>query len=175
MKKENEIKHQLKQVIFRHRKRHVVEGLKRKPVNCKHNDVVRLPVHPSNRAEIHVCRFQNGEGWNNRVCDSSMAGDEQARQCKYFECRNTPESLKKEMMERMGLDGTAVSLGELARDFPDVAALLWVLGPNKHIRAQAEDEPQPNILAFFGDDPIAEVEEVGDDVNREEEDESQLA
>jgi hypothetical protein len=170
MKKSADVRHQLKQVIFRHRKRHVIEGMKRRPKNCKHNGVVQLPVHTSNRAEIHVCRFQNGEGWNNRVCDSSMGGDLQARECKYFECENTAESLKDEIAEKMGLDGTPVKLGELARDYPDVAALLWVLGPNKHIRAQAEDEPNPNILAFFGDDPIAEVEAA-----EEKDDESESA
>lgn len=159
MKREGQIRQQLKQVIYRHRKRYVTEGLKQKPVNCKHNDVVRLPVHTANRATIRVCRFQNGQGWNNRVCDSSMGGDEQAQECPYFDCKNTPKGLKEEFSSQLGLDGTPVVKGILARDYPDIAALLWVLGPGQSMRAQQEDEPRPDLLAFFNHDDKEEDEE----------------
>ena len=163
MKKQSQIKQQLKQVIFRHRKRFVVDGLKQRPVNCKHNGVIRLPVHTANRATIHICTWgvghvkdlgkdHDGDGWNNRVCDSSMGGDQQAQECPFFECMNTADSLKEEFSEQLGLDGVPVAKGVLARDYPDVAALLWVLGPGESMRSQKEDEPSPNILAFFNEE-----------------------
>lgn len=157
MKAEGQIKQKVKQVIFRHRKAYIRAGLARKPRNCLHNDKVRLPIHMSNRATLNVCGYcPDGETPNNFVCDSSMGGDKQAADCPFFENRTTAEDLKEEFNRKLGLNGEApVEIGYIAKEYPDIAALMWVLGPGD--REQNPEAPKKNqgegenILAFFGD------------------------
>lgn len=160
MKSEGQIKQKLKQVIYRHRKNYVAQGLARVPENCCHNRVVRLPVHTGNRAVIRVCGLDLGEGdTNDVVCDSTMAGEEQARKCEYFRECATAEQLKDEFKQKLGLDGTTVNIGVIAKEYPDVAALMWALGPGKPVDKKEPKPEGPGILAFFGG-PIEEPEEV---------------
>jgi len=160
VKTEGEIKQKVKQVIFRHRKAYIRQGLAKKPLNCRHNDTVRLPVHMSNRAELRVCGFcPDGVTPNNFVCDSTMGGDKQAADCPFFENHTTADELKEEFNKKLGLNGEApVQIGYIAKEYPDVAALMWVLGPGG--REQNPEEPKsegPNagkgggLFAFFGD------------------------
>ena len=150
MKREGQIRHKLKQVIFRHRKRFVERGLSQRPENCAHNGVVRLPVHTGNRATIRVCRYQSEDSgeWNNRVCDSTMAGEEQARKCSYFQCRHTAEQLKDSFKGKLGLGEKGVHPGALAQEFPDVVALMWVLDSEQ--QEPKVSDSSNGILAFFG-------------------------
>lgn len=161
MKSEGQIKQKLKQVVYRHRKNYVERGLARVPENCTHNRVVRLPVHTSNRATIRVCGLVLDDGdTNDLVCDSAMAGVEQARKCEYFQECTTAEKLKEEFKRKLGLDGSVVNIGVIAKEYPDVAALMWALGPGKPVDKKAPDKPDdPGILAFFGG-PIEEPDEV---------------
>lgn len=151
MKTEGHVRQKIKQVIFRHRKEYVRQGLARRPENCAHNRVVRLPVHTGNRATIRVCAYTSKEETNDFVCDSTMAGDEQAEQCPFFECRHTASTLKSGFRAKLGLDGSPVKIGVIASEYPDVAALMWVLGPDKDANTKAPEEKPENILAFFGD------------------------
>jgi len=162
VKSESQIKQKVKQVIFRHRKRYVQEGLARHPQNCVHNDKIHLPVHTSNRATIRVCTWgiahvkspgegHDGEAWNNRVCDASMGGEQQAVECPFFTPCSTADELKAEFNENLGIEGgTPKDIGYIAKHYPDVAALLWVLGPSKGARTEDPEDEDPNILAFFG-------------------------
>lgn len=155
MKNEGQIKQKVKQVIFRHRKAYINEGLARKPENCLHNDRVRLPVHMANRATLGICGFcPDDQTPNNFVCDSSMGGDKQAAECPFFRSHTSAEELKDEFNKKLGLNGeTPVKIGYIAKEYPDVAALMWVLGPGD--RGQDADVPpseeEGSILAFFGD------------------------
>jgi hypothetical protein len=170
MKREGQIRHKLKQVIFRHRKKFVEKGLSRRPENCAHNGVVRLPVHTGNRATIRVCQYrdEDTDEWNNRVCDSTMAGDEQARHCPYFECGNTPDVLKATFSKKLGLGGEEVKSGALAQEYPDIIALMWVL-ESEQKNKKKPDEPKSNILAFFGSEE-SEPEVVPEEPLLEDED-----
>jgi len=161
VKTEGQIRQKLKQVVFRHRKEHVKRGLAKRPENCEHNGAVRLPLHAANRTTLHVCRFVDDEGeWLNRVCDSGMGGVEQAQGCPHFSCRNTPESLKGDFGRRLGLDGTSVEIGYIAKLYPDVAALMWALGPSSGTSRDASEDPvDDGILAFFGAQDEDEPEE----------------
>jgi hypothetical protein len=156
VKRESQIRQKIKQVVFRHKKRFVQEGMKRRPANCKHNAVVRLPQHTGNRATIGVCRYYLEEvGWHNRVCDSSMAGDQQAEECPYFDCLHTPKMLKESFDKRLGLEGDRVEVAQIAEEFPDIAALLWVLGPSdeKNTPLVPEERSSNNsVIAVFGED-----------------------
>lgn len=153
MKTEGQVKQKVKQVIFRHRKAFVQRGLARHPENCTYNEKVRLPVHMANRATLRVCGYcPDGSTPNNVVCDASMGGERQAAECPYFEARRSADALKDEFNRRLGLDGSAVEIGYIAKEYPDVAALMWVMGPGKNAnRDEPAPEPQGNILAFFGD------------------------
>lgn len=124
MKSESQIRQKVKQATFRHRKRYVQEGLSCVPENCKHNKVVRLPQHTGNRASLRVCSLPD----RNVVCDSTMAGVRQAQSCPVFTCKNTPEGLKKAFQEKLGLGDSSVEIGQIAKDYPDLVALLWVTG-----------------------------------------------
>jgi hypothetical protein len=162
VKSEGQLKQKAKQIIFRHRKAYVQRGLAKRPENCSHNRKVSLPVHMANRATLSVCGYCPDDGApNNVVCDSTMGGDRQAGECPFFEARRTAEALKDEFNRKLGLNGHAVEIGYIAKEYPDVAALLWVMGPGKPANREApppEPENQGNILAFFGDfaDELAE-------------------
>jgi len=150
VKTEGQVKQKVKQVVFRHRKEYVRRGLAQIPDNCGHNRVVHLPQHTGNRATIRVCGLEN----NDVVCDASMGGDAQARGCPHFKCQNTSNSLKTQFNIQLGLNGETVEIGYIAKEYPDVAALMWVMGPDKNANREEpeeEEDPQGNILAFFGD------------------------
>jgi hypothetical protein len=150
VKNDGQVRQKLKQVLFRHRKEFVRLNLSRRPENCEHNATVRLPLHVSSRAGVRVCGFVDPDGdWNDRVCDSALGGDRQAGRCPHYSCRNTAELLKADFNERVGLGEASVEIGQLASEYPDVAALMWVLGPS-------DGDPSPTVLDFFG-------EEGGDD------------
>lgn len=153
MKSEGQIKQKAKQTIFRHRKKYVEAGLSPRPQNCTYNTKVRLPVHMANRATLHVCGYApDGSTPNNVVCDSTMGGDKQAAECPYFECRLEADALKQDFNQKLGIEGGAPKeIGYIAKEYPDVAALLWVMGPGKNSNSEEPaEEEQANILAFFG-------------------------
>ena len=81
MRGSGKIKHKLRQVVYRHRKRFIDDGLKRKPNNCQHNCVAKLPAQIGNKTVVRLCMFgaPNGETWNNRVCDESLGGNRVAQ------------------------------------------------------------------------------------------------
>lgn len=164
MKSEGQIKQKIKQVVFRHRKAYIRHGLARHPENCRYNQKVRLPVHMANRATLRVCGYcPQGKSPNNVVCDSTMGGERQAAECPYFEAGRSADDLKDEFNQKMGLNGEApVEIGYIAQEYPDVAALLWVLGPRKpaNVKEPEEEKNEANILAFFGDgEDLEEVPE----------------
>lgn len=124
MKTEGQIRQKLKQVVYRHRKSFIHRGLACRPENCEHNAITRLPLHVSDRAYVRTCRY-SGEDWDSRICDPLLGGDRQASECPHYACRNTVESLKTSFREE--LEQQPLSLAKIAREYPDVAALLWAL------------------------------------------------
>lgn len=154
MKTEGQIRQQIKQVIYRHRKTYIRTNLSRHPENCAFNERVHLPVHMANRATLRVCGYcPNGEDRNNVVCDATMGGEAQAGNCGFFEPRVDAEMLKEEFNHKLGIDGgPPKEIGYIAKHYPDLAALLWVMGPGKGTNSEAPPaEDKANILAFFGD------------------------
>ena len=158
MKSEGQIKQKLKQVIYRHRKNYVEQRMSRRPDNCAHQRRVSLPQHTGNRATIGVCYCE--EFAEQSVCDSTMGGDLQAEECEHFKACNRADRLKDEFKRKLGLDGSVVNIGVIAKEYPDVAALMWALGPSKPVNKEDPEEPgDSGILAFFGG-PIEEPEEL---------------
>jgi len=80
-----------------------------------------------------------------------MGGEQQAVECPFFTPCSTADELKAEFNENLGIEGgTPKDIGYIAKHYPDVAALLWVLGPSKGARTEDPEDEDPNILAFFG-------------------------
>lgn len=145
MMDEGKVKHKLRQVIFRHRKRFIANGLKRRPHNCCHNAEVKNPRRMGNKEIVRLCLYQveNLEEWNNVVCDSTQ----QAQECPHFQCRNKPDDLKRMFTTSLGLDGTPVEIGWIAKHYPDIAALTWVLGD---VPTAETPKQKSRVLAMFG-------------------------
>lgn len=158
MKEASTVKHKLRQVIFRHRKQFIKEGLKQCPGNCRYNAPVKVPPGPGRRKIIRVCLYKEDEGWNNVVCDENEGGLEQARTCPYFECKNNATDLKSMFSSLLGLDGTPVEIGWIAKHYPDVAALTWVLGQQPKAKPPEQPKPEP-VLALVGEDAPEEIPE----------------
>jgi hypothetical protein len=161
MKKQGSVRQKLKQVMFRHRSKYVEEGMKRRPANCAHNEIVQVHDPSSaNRAGLRICLYgvssEDHDRWNNRTCDESLGGLEQCRQCPMFKNRSTSEDLKAEFATMLG----AGDIGWIAKQYPDVAALMWVLDSETQSTGSS---PKPkdkseNILAFFGGVELNEAE-----------------
>ena len=61
-----------------------------------------------------------------RVCDDRCGGDLVARDCSYFEATKSKDDIKvafKDFVEN-------ATLGSIAAEYPDMAALMWVLTSN---------------------------------------------
>lgn len=127
MRSESSIKHQIKQVMFRHRKKWLRKGMARHPENCVYNEestqvgCYRYCIHKS-RAGI--------------LCDSRYGGEQIASQCPFFQSCNNPDDLKVEFDDFV----ESASKQELAQEFPDLVALLWTLGEDHVGELSIEEE-----------------------------------
>jgi hypothetical protein len=127
MKSQSQIKQQLKQAIYRHRKRYIKSGLSRVPENCKHHGEVRLPVVQGGASKMGVCQYVDENGQRtDLVCDEGWCSHNPAHKCPNFSVKNDPETLKSDFAEQFVLDDPE-QIGRLARIYPDVVALMWVL------------------------------------------------
>lgn len=116
MKTEGQIRHKLKQVTYRHRKKRIRTQLSRRPMNCYHNCV----VSKTSSHEIYGCSHPKREGI---VCDSYYGGDLIASECPFFQ----PSKSKEEIREEFDHFIQTASLPEIATEMPDVTALMWAL------------------------------------------------
>lgn len=156
MRSEGQIRRQLRQVIYRHRKKEIEKGLGQRPCNCVYNGMVELKT-PDKLHRIRKCNYKDDRIDNTkRVCDESMGGFRQAQDCPFFRCRNTPEGIKRSFDQRIGIDGSPIDLAILGRDYPDVMALYWVLSTKdggESIGLDPEEESaDPMFLLDGGDD-----------------------
>lgn len=141
MMSEGTIRHKIRQAIFRHRKDYIRTRLEPLPENCLHN---RRFSYPDRDQSIGICTYQQSSG-KNVVCDDCYGGTKQARQCETFEPLVPAERLKgkfKENIEAAVKDPRAI--GHIAKNYPDVAALMWVLG----------DAPESVLDAFLEDETV---------------------
>lgn len=112
MRREGEIQQKLKQVTYRHLKKLLQSNFKKTPLRCLHNSKEALGCfcgHPNSKFRI--------------FCDPSDPEClEQARSCSLWEARQTKETIKTEFQALM-----KGKLSEIAANYPDIAALRWVL------------------------------------------------
>lgn len=114
MKNPGQIRQKLKQVIFRHRKRFLSKHLRVIPSNCKFNCILETPEN-----SIGVC--QHSEESRDLICDSGLGN--RAVTCPSFEVKRSAQNLKSDFNEIL-----FQSPEELSQQYPDIVALMWVLG-----------------------------------------------
>ena len=113
----SKIKQKLKQIKFRHLKKYLSENLKEDSRNCVHNE----SVESDEKGIVCVCGYE-GSRYYSQICDS-FYNNELAETCGLFCPKKDKDVLKKEFLSFMAES----SRGQIAKEFPDVTALLWVL------------------------------------------------
>jgi hypothetical protein len=123
MRSEGQIRHQLKQVAYRHLQKRLRENFRQRPANCAHN--VELVLDTTTGAFVGLCGVLNPDGTRRDVpCDARIPGcSEMASKCGLFHPLQTKAEVKADFnaILRSG------DRGVIASQFPDIAALLWVL------------------------------------------------
>lgn len=115
------------QRFFQARYRHIQKRLRRRPQSpslCRYNRVFRS----TSGKQVGCCRYREISGdddWSVALCDAEMPeGVAQAANCPVFEYRVTKQEAA-DFVDHILLHGKT---GEIAYHFPDLNALLWVLG-----------------------------------------------
>lgn len=133
MKPEGAVRQKLKQVRFRHAKRELEALLDRTASNCVNNATLDVPGAGS----VGFCRLEPTN------CCSAERGMDRAPSCRFYAGIHTKESVK----ESLEASFTA-PIAEVAANYPDAAALMWVL----------TDEPPtpetPPLMDPFGESGV---------------------
>jgi len=136
LKTEGKIWHKLKQDLFRHLQKKI-RAIYR-PSGCIHN------THGKSRGQINTCNYPN-RGKHLIVCDANVDGCIQvASNCSWFKPVQSKEDVKAVFKE---LAGDPKCRGQLAFEYPDVAALMWVLGDIVNLDKYLDlEDPGPFII-----------------------------
>jgi len=117
MKSEGQVRHQLKQVLFRHLQKRMRLNFRVRPHTCFHNQ--KLVLSPGH--EVGICHRPKHNG---QVCDVNwLDGLKQAKECGEWEPLKGKEAVRAEFRDLI----ESGQQGSIAVEYPDVAALLWVL------------------------------------------------
>ncbi len=130
MKSEGAIRRQLKQVLYRHLQRRLRANFKKAPHTCSHNHEVELE-----RGTVRICRYTDDRTDGGRVCDVQVDGGARSRDCPFWMPLKSKEDIK---VAFRAVLSTGVR-SQIATDFPDAAALMWVLDETPNLE---EDEPE---------------------------------
>ena len=143
MKVEAAVRHKLRQVLFRHLKRSLATSLQKLPHTCIHNGRPRALTLP------RLCLLGAGHAgtWAGVTCDADTPGGvEQAKACPYWEPRRTKDEIKAAFKMLVSQNPAAV-----AAEFPDAAALMWVLDNEAVLDWDLEDpDPEVTVVAEDG-------------------------
>lgn len=134
MRSEGQIRQQLKQVAFRHLQKRLRENFRQRPDTCLHNGSVVLDADRGHT--VGLCSLVNSDGTPRNVpCDARIPGcSEMARQCPLWTPVQTKEEIKAEFTALL----QSGDRGLIASQYPDLAALLWVLDTNQALPTAAE-------------------------------------
>lgn len=116
----SQVRQQLKQVLFRHLQKQLRANFRKAPDTCRFNRDFTI----KGAGKVFGCVVP-AHSPSHVLCDERVrACEEQARQCPLWEPRRKKEQIKTEFRELV-MSGDR---GQLAARYPDVTALLWVLG-----------------------------------------------
>lgn len=123
MRNETEIRQKLKQVQYRHLKKLLEANFKQRPCNCAYNETHRS-LNGSGKP-VGLCMYSAGEAkeWQGVICDEDFGGNALARNCNLFKPYKTKLEIKSEFHDLM----TNADIGDVAAQYPDIAALMWML------------------------------------------------
>lgn len=122
MKTRGQIEQQLKQVIYRHLQKRLRANFKQTPQTCRHNQVLDLGGNGT-LAGVGVCCFTEDGIPRGVVCDTRADDGARARDCIIWEEARSKADVKAEFQAVLDSGNPGI----IAAQFPDVAALLWVL------------------------------------------------
>ena len=143
MKTEGAIRHKLKQVRFRYLKQCIEAALERRPENCTHNGATEgVPASDT----VRVCFAQiDVPGRKVVLCDERFGGCARAEACPSFTSRHDKANVKEEFYAELEW----MSFPEIAYNYPDMAALLWVIAD------EGLEVPPPDPHEFdLSDQPV---------------------
>lgn len=121
MRSVGQIRQWLKQVLYRHLQKELRENFKQLPENCGYNQATNL----KGLGQVHLCQFVENGKPRRMLCDSRMwGGERQARNCPLWAPKRSKADIKKEFHDLV----SSGDMGKIAARWPDVAALMWVLG-----------------------------------------------
>lgn len=124
MRTEADIRQKLKQVQYRHLKKLLQANFKQRPCNCVYNEV-HLPLNSLHGKPVGLCMYsaEAPDDWQGVICDEDFGGIQQARECGLFQPHKTKLEIRTEFHNLM----TTADIGEVAAQYPDIAAMMWVL------------------------------------------------
>lgn len=123
MRTEAHIRQKLKQAQYSHFKALLSANYKKRPCNCAYNQ--EHASLNSDKPPVRLCMFgsDHTEEWQGVICDEDFGGKKLARDCTFFKPHKTKLELRTEFNTLM----ESSDLGTIAEQYPDVAALMWVL------------------------------------------------
>ena len=139
MRQETTVQQKLKQVIYRHLQRILRDNFKRRPSSCRFNR-----TYGDNN--VGVCVFRLDGEPRGAHCDIRFGGEPSAKDCPWFEPRQSRDEIKVEFRALLNQS----SRGVIAAAFPEVMALLWVLDSEND--ASDWEEVVDNALALSSED-----------------------
>lgn len=145
------IRHQLKQVKYRHLKKRIRAALAQVPVNCAYNHMLADNDHGS----VRVCTYRitsPEEESGLAICDERIQPCP-AGHCGWFQHREPdPDAVKAAVKAEFEEFFETASLPEVLYAFPDVGSLLWVLTLNPEMEPTGASLPavrEPPGLPFW--------------------------
>lgn len=141
MRSEGQVRHQLKQVTFRHLQKRLRENFRQRPDTCSHN--MAFVLDEATGTTVGMCGYLSEEGCPRNVpCDARLpGGSEMARECPLWEAIQTKDQIKAEFKALVQNEDR----GLVAAQYPDIAALLWVLDSAGETPAVAEIEDSHEV------------------------------
>lgn len=134
MRSQGNIRQQLKQVIYRHLQRRLRSNFKQRPDTCRHNRQIPL----GEESYVSLCGILSPSGEPRNVpCDSRIPGcDAMARVCPLWEPTSSKEEVKASFYALLH----SGDRGLIAAEYPDIAALMWVLDDPAEVPSVQEIE-----------------------------------
>lgn len=150
MQPRSKVQHRLKQLIFRHLQKRLRANFRQGASTCRHN--VPFDLDEEGDTCIGRCGLVQPDGTpRGIICDARIDHDRVAKDCPLW----APLQTKAEIQEEFEALVRNPDLGVVASEYPDIAALRWVLsdpaeGPDELptseelSKVDAQDPPVPD-------------------------------
>ena len=89
--------------------------------------------------DAHFCTLREDENGSFLPCDEAFGGLEQAHHCPDFNCSNTKESVQEDFRKFLHTS----PVGVIASQYPDIAALMWILNEEGPAVTISDPDPAP--------------------------------